>query len=178
MRKKILIVFAAFMLLAACGKKDASSSVSSASDGSAGKSSSASSSAQSPAATNLSPAEIAGKLSKDISFTSEMMMVAEEEIGSFIEIDSSVAASLYVVNGGSIDTLGVFRLDDESKKDGLKTAIDAYMANLRENAQYANPEELPKLDHALVLDYGNYVVWCIAPDAANAKDAINRVFSN
>ena len=178
MLKKILVVLASVMILTACGSKDSSNSSSSGSS-SAGATSSASESSavdKTPTVT-ASPAELTANLSKDIEFTSEMMMVAEEEIGSFIEIDPSIQASLYVVNGGSSDTLAVFRLDDESKKDGLRTAIEGYMANLKENAEYGNPEELPKLEHALVMDYGNYIVWCIAPDALKAKEAINKAFS-
>ena len=177
MFKKILVVLASVMILTACGGKDSSANSSTGSSSAGTNSSVSESSAVDTPKITASPAELTAGLSKDIEFTSEMMMVAEEEIGSFIEIDPSIQASLYVVNGGSSDTLAVFRLDDESKKDGLRTAIEGYMANLKENAEYGNPEELPKLEHALVMDYGNYIVWCIAPDALKAKEAINKAFS-
>ena len=178
MFKKILIVLASVMILTACGGKDSSVNSSAGSSSAGAASSGSESSAENNTPTiDASPSELTAKLSKDIEFTSEMMMVAEEEIGSFIEIDPSIQASLYVVNGGSSDTLAVFKLSDESKKDGLRAAIEGYMASLKENAAYGNPEELPKLEQALVMDYGNYVVWCIAPDALGAKEAINKLFS-
>ena len=175
-------------MLTACGSKDSSSSSASSANSQASASSTvkeSSSSADTPSAAptapessqqaTKTPAEIAEILSTNITFTSEMMMIAEEEVGSFINIGNDVKASLYVVNGGTVDTLGVFEVPEGGDKLALKNAINEYIANLKENVTVTSPDEVPKLSSALITEYGNYIVLCISPDPFEATEVINSV---
>ncbi len=74
----------------------------------------------------------------------------------------------YTVRSEDIGEFGIFHAPNAEARDEIKDLCEDYLEELREEKttfieSYA-PEEIPKLEHAEVRSFGNYVVYAILSD--------------
>ncbi len=74
----------------------------------------------------------------------------------------------YTVRSEDIGEFGIFHTPDEESRKEIKELCEDYLETLREEKtafieSYA-PEEVPKLEHAEVRSFGNYVAYAILSD--------------
>lgn len=70
-----------------------------------------------------------------------------------------------------VDEIAVIKAADV---DAVKAKIDAHIAEQTESYQSYRPEEVPKLNDAVVETYGDYVIMCITSDSDAAKAIIDK----
>lgn len=74
----------------------------------------------------------------------------------------------YATDGNNLDEFGLFRVDD-GNEERIAAYVEQYLTeNYTQNEAFYNsyiPQETPKLKHATVKTYGNYVAYAILDDA-------------
>ena len=118
------------------------------------------------------PALVQALLQK-VSFASPLSDVGESAFLYFSNLPEGTQVQLYAGSGYFADEVVLLTLAKESDKAAVKASVDQHIAQIR--SQFANyiPEELAKIDKALVWEYGKYIVVCISDDYANAKKLLD-----
>ncbi len=149
MYRKFVSSFIALALLAGC-----SSSGKSVSAGSAGE-----------------------KIVKELKLGDKMDKMDESATeGLFFFSDGVVtSSSLYLANDRSADAVGVFETKDvESCRRSIKDYLETTKA---QNLSY-NPEEVFKLDNAVVSDNGKTVIMVVCDDLESARKLVKEILGN
>ena len=70
-----------------------------------------------------------------------------------------------------VDEIAVIKAADV---DAVKAKVDAHIAEQTESYQSYRPEEVPKLNNAIVETSGDYVIMCVTGDSKAAKGIIDE----
>lgn len=110
-------------------------------------------------------------------------------VGTFGEelyaLDESVAQGLYGTDadtrcwvragtGATAEELAVFETKDADAAAALVQKLEARNADRIESYSSYIPEEVPKLENAVILSGGRYVVLCVAEDSSAVREAAQK----
>lgn len=110
-------------------------------------------------------------------------------VGTFGEelyaLDESVAQGLYGTDadtrcwvragtGATAEELAVFETKDADAAAALVKKLETRNADRIENYSSYIPAEVPKLENAVILSGGRYVVLCVAKDASAVREAAEK----
>ena len=109
-----------------------------------------------------------------------------DELGEELyALDESVAQGLYGTDadtrcwvragtGATAEELAVFETKDADAAAALVQKLEARNADRIESYSSYIPEEVPKLENAVILSGGRYVVLCVAKDASAVREAAEK----
>ena len=178
-KKFICAAALAAMVLGACGSDSSSSSSSSASSAASSSSSSAASESSSSAEAHaeIDINAVADALKSEVSFAGNMVTANEELAKISLSIPDGSEGAMYIPESEQVaDAFGVYKCADEAKAEELVNGINGYINDSKDEMQKYIPEEVPKLDNAIIKKSGSNVVFCITSDNAKAKEVIERLF--
>ena len=91
-----------------------------------------------------------------------------------IEDGAAKQVVLYVGTGATAEEIFLAEAADASAQEALKTACEERVAD--QKTMFANyaPGEVAKLDEAVFVTYGNYVIMVVAADAASARSIVDN----
>lgn len=100
-------------------------------------------------------------------------------------LDESVAQGLYGTDadtrcwvragsGATAEELAVFETKDADAAAALAKKLETRNADRIENYSSYIPAEVPKLENAVILSGGRYVVLCVAEDASAVREAAEK----
>ena len=100
-------------------------------------------------------------------------------------LDESVAQGIYGINadtrcwvragtGATAEELAVFEAKDADAAAALVEKLQAQNADRIENYADYIPAEVPKLENAVILSGGRYVVLCVATDASAVRELAEK----
>ena len=188
LKKLIIIMAMGALALTACGSDDKGTSTSTSTSVSTNDSSAVSgSSAESsnPAEDNNTPAPVkedvdlnaaADALASEGKFTAELSQLSAAAVPNFFAVEDGSESVVYMANNGSADSFGLFKCSDGEAAAATLENVKTYIAGVRDNAVLYTPDDVPKIDAAIVQVYDKYAVFCISDDAAKAKEIIERFF--
>ena len=180
----LMLVLMLLLTLVGCGGEEASSqpAESAASSSTVSEASSAVSEASSEASEAAasseaelegpSPAEITGKIMDTLTFEDEMMEISSDIIERQYDVDMSTvaSASVYVVSSGALaDEVAVFRANSEADVAAIQAALEARVQTVMDRFVDYLPDEVPKIEGAIVKTDGLYALMVIHDDAAEAE---------
>ena len=130
------------------------------------------SSAEAPA-----PADAIKSLQSELTFTDQMTDLDSEGACRFYDLDATLVAdsAAYVGSGATAESLAAFTAKDSDSADQLVEALGAFVDGWIEGYSSYKPEEVPKLESAVIDRQGETVVFCVTDDNAAAKDAVQAV---
>lgn len=113
------------------------------------------------------------------------MQLFEDELApvesSFSEMLMNITASdyktalIYMGSGATAERLAIFEAaDSDAAKTLTQKCNDHVQEQITAYADYM-PKEVDKLEHALVLSKGNYVILCVAGNYEEAEKAIQKL---
>lgn len=76
---------------------------------------------------------------------------------------------IYYTGGAGAEELAVFR---SSESDAVKTVVEAHRAEQRTGFASYKPADVEKIDNAVLIQSGEYTVFCISADHEKAKSVI------
>lgn len=76
--------------------------------------------------------------------------------------------------GATAEELAVFETKDADAAAALVQKLEARNADRIESYSSYIPEEVPKLENAVILSGGRYVVLCVAKDASAVREAAEK----
>ena len=110
---------------------------------------------------------------------SEDLALAENEVGCFLyALEESDAPGMryYFSSGAVADEIAILPCADEAGAQQAMSECRGRLDNLITLYKQYKPEEVPKLDKAVILQRGNTVVFCAAADADKAKAVLDKYF--
>lgn len=169
----LVLVLMLLLTLVGCGGEEASSQPAE----SAASSSTASEASEAVASSEtepegVSPAEITGKIMDALTFEDEMMEISSDIIERQYDVDMSTvaSASVYVVSSGALaDEVAVFRANSETDVAAIQAALEARVQTVMDRFVDYLPDEVPKIEGAIVKTDGLYALMVIHDDAAEAE---------
>jgi len=117
------------------------------------------------------------ELMETVSFDCQLYQVKEEGIANFFSLEEGTEALLYMSSGAYGDHAGIFTAADEKQAEQVLGMVQSYAEDLRHSFEDYMPEEAAKIDQALILQKGRYVVLCITNDKG-AREFIDSYFEN
>ncbi|MCR4951217.1 MAG: DUF4358 domain-containing protein [Solobacterium sp.] len=124
----------------------------------------------------LSIKDTAAKLVSELSLSDTVSEIQERTMyGYFFDMDKETVTegSVYLNSDGKSDTVGVFRTTDVEK---CKNYLNTYIETIKKQSEVYSPEEVFKISHALVQDYGkDIVVILICNDIEAARTTADKI---
>lgn len=126
---------------------------------------------------DASAADITNAVMAEIEIPSAMEKTADKLDGYYdIDVTTIAEMSMFVCGSGAYpDELAVFRFNDEA---GAKAGAEAVQSRLDgQIAVYKDytPDEMYKLDEAVIITEGNWVAFAACADNARAKEIIESL---
>lgn len=125
----------------------------------------------------LDETALAADLLENGSFDCELYQVKADRIADFIELDAPEKEILCMGNGTYADSFGIFTLADADAAKSALEAVNTYLADLADSYQDYLPEEADKINNAVVLQQGRYVVFCVSTDPESTREKIEGAFT-
>ena len=110
---------------------------------------------------------------------SEDLALAENEVGCFLyalEESDAPAMRYYFSSGAVADEIAILPCVDEAAAQKARTECGTRLELQTMLYTEYKPEEVPKLEKALVLQRGNTIVLCVAADMEKAKAVLDKYF--
>ena len=127
---------------------------------------------------DLDTQALADELQKSVAFDSTMQAASAEELGYYFEIPENTDICGYMSNGATAEEIIVARCADASAAQALETGISAYLQDQTAEMEKYMPEEVARLNGAILERNENCVVLCVTSDADNAKTIIDGYWGN
>lgn len=151
MLKKAVILSLAVLTLAACGQK--------------------------PPEKELDIAAFAQQAVKAVDFGDEVVLLSENTTKDFYDLQFEGLEQFVVYTSGTRATaseVAVFKVTDKDAMSKAKEAVNARLDDQKESYENYRPDEMPKLNNALVKEEGNYLLFAVSPN----NDAIAKLFAD
>lgn len=120
--------------------------------------------------------QLAKDLADNVTYAEPLTEFDTEGAERALRVDAADVekAAAYVGSGATVDEVSVWEaVDDAGAKNIEQTLADRIEQRIADYADY-KPEEVPKLQDAVLVRNGKYVVCCITDDAATAQDEITK----
>lgn len=113
-------------------------------------------------------------LLEDVSFDTDLSLVSNNTELYFPDLPDGTTIQLYTGSGYFADEVAMFVLPDKSDSEEAMEVIEKHVAELKN--QFANyvPEEVGKIDDAVIFQNGKYIFLCITDDTATANEILQN----
>lgn len=125
--------------------------------------------------TNINAEAVFQHLLTDIQFDTDLTDAGELSPIYFTGLPAGATVRLHISSTGyHADEVALITLASEKDTEAANAAIRAHLDQVHNQFQNYIPEELPKIDSAVVWQSGNYIFVVIAPDTAAVNALLNK----
>jgi hypothetical protein len=118
---------------------------------------------------------IAAAAMEEISFDTELTRMQDSVVESMISTASEdTRVDLYMGEGTCADELLFVTVADDSDLDGEIEVVQNHLAEMQQSFQDYLPKEAKKIDDAVLLQKGRYIVACVSGDRDKAKKVLKE----
>ena len=117
--------------------------------------------------------KLASDLISQVEFKDNLTQLDDNMIAKLYGIDYAQEAIVYVSNGATAEEIALFKLKDSSDAQKAYDAVNKRLDYQKNSFELYIPEEMIKLDSAVVAICGNYVIFCVS-DGDTAKNIIEE----
>ncbi|MDD6034421.1 MAG: DUF4358 domain-containing protein [Oscillospiraceae bacterium] len=126
-------------------------------------------------AANIDIDSLAAKLTSDVAFEDELSLIDDGMISmvynNTLQWEDAV---LYMGSGATAEEVAVFACADEAAAKAALNEAEAHIASQKESYESYVPEEVKRLDEAIVRQSGKYVVVVVTEDTAAAEAVLKE----
>ena len=119
---------------------------------------------------------LATSLTGDISYDNELTVLSEDEITNYVTVEKDVKCIMYMSSGSTAEEVAVFTAPDEETASTMKNNVQEFLNDQKTSFEDYIPEEAKRIEDAVLVVNGNYVVLCVSGDSAKAKEIIDSAF--
>lgn len=121
---------------------------------------------------------LAESLRNDIVYEDELSSIDLETAEAIYDItDIKIADSaIYVGSGATAEEIAVFQCETEEDAKKLETVLKSRVEEQTESFRDYVPKELEKLEKAVIVVKGKYVILSVSNEDAKAKEIIQNAF--
>ena len=127
----------------------------------------------------MEPADALAQLKDEITFTDQMTDMDSESTCRFYDVDTGLVndSSAYVGSGATAESMAVFEAVDADAAGSIADALQTFTDGWIDGYSDYKPEEVPKLESAVLEQNGVYVVFCVSADNTTAKTAVQDLLN-
>lgn len=119
---------------------------------------------------------LAGSLLSEGTYEDELEELSAEMAAMQFDTEDGVKIYLYMGGGATAEEVAVFEApDEESAKKQLGHVKDFVDDQIETERDY-RPEEVKRLEDAVLEQRGKYVILCVSADSGKAKEIIEKAF--
>lgn len=128
----------------------------------------------------LNPADAAAQLKDNVSFIDQMTEMDNAGTCRFYDVDTALVqdSAAWVGSGASAESLAVFEATDTETASDIADALQTFTDSWIKGYSDYKPEEVPKLESAVLEQDGVYVVYCVTADNDAAKTAVRELLNS
>lgn len=113
-------------------------------------------------------------LLSDIAFTDDLALIDDDTVTVLYGIDNAAEQYVYIGSGATPEEIALFSFATEAEAEAGFALAEMRIADQKEAFSDYNSWEMPKLDEAVVKQYGTTVALCISPDADAAEALLDE----
>ncbi|MBE5039536.1 DUF4358 domain-containing protein [Ructibacterium gallinarum] len=95
-----------------------------------------------------------------------------------VEEDTVKNMAVYTGTAAVVDEVSVWEAKDAAAATKIEEAIKSRIESQKTSYASYRPEEVPKLENAVTVRRGNYVVFCVSKDSGQASAAIEALWQS
>ncbi len=127
------------------------------------------------ATTAVTAQSFADTLYRKMPLDTEIKATPAATLALLMNVTDYTSAAGYTATGAMPDMIVAFEAKDAAGAETIRKAMDTYAKEMcREYERYA-PEQVPKLESAIVKSYDKLAVLCVSPDAKTAQKIVDDV---
>ena len=111
-----------------------------------------------------------------VKFASEMSKVESEVLDLFFTIEEGVTGVSYKAGGSLADEITIFTAPNKITAKKMLESVKSYIDERKELFAGYAPAEVAKLEKAVAVQKGKYVVFCVTDNIEEAKTIIDNAF--
>ncbi len=127
----------------------------------------------------LKISDIAERLLSSAEYTEELTKLDREAVILLYELEDEKIKEAHVYSGTAaiVETVALFETTDEEAAEQVRMKMQEFLAAQRILYSGYRPDEVPKLDSALLKKEGVYVFLCVSPDSTSAAN-VEKIIKN
>lgn len=123
---------------------------------------------------------LASQLVGQVTFDEELTELDDGAVERVYRLEPALvqAADMYIGSGATVDEVSVWEAKDEQSAQQIEAALQERLDTAAADYADYKPEEVPKLEKAVLERSGKYVVLCVTADADTARGIIEEALGN
>lgn len=117
---------------------------------------------------------LAQALRDQVSFEAELKEWTPSQLANYITLPEGTEAYGYMSTGTTAEEIVAAKCTSENDARTLKATVESFLADQRQEMQRYLPEEVARLEHAVLAQRGAYVVLCVSADTQTAERIIKE----
>jgi hypothetical protein len=93
-----------------------------------------------------------------------------------VSSDSFTSAVIYTGSGATAEELAIIQTEDSSDAEYIIAKLNTHISNQADAYAGYKPEEVDKINSAIVKSNGSYIILCVAENNTAAEEIINKYF--
>lgn len=120
-------------------------------------------------------AAFADKVKESVDFGDDILAVPEKLVSDYYTLPDGIDSfKIYVSGtGATASELAAFKCKDESSVKSVRAAVEQRIAEQTESYENYRPDEKFRLENAVILTNGNYLVFAVSND----NSAVEKLFA-
>ena len=117
--------------------------------------------------------KLAEGMTQNIKFKDELNETDVDTIKMLYNIDNAISQKVYISSGATAEEIAIFEFENKNDLNNALGNANKRIEEQKESFKNYVPEELKKLDNAIITKKGNYLIICITDDE-NAQTIIEN----
>lgn len=114
-------------------------------------------------------------LISDVTYEAELSDCSSD-VENYMTVEEGVTSVMYMTSG-SYEEVAVFTAPDEATAATMKDDVSEFLSEQKSAAEDYEPAAAQRIDNAVLVVKGNYVVLCVSGDSDKAQEIINNAFN-
>ena len=108
-----------------------------------------------------------------LEYDTELKDVGDSGAMYFPDLPEGATVKMYAGSGYYADKVALITVSQESEVEAAMNSVKTHVQQLRSQFQSYIPEEVPKIDNAVIWQQGTAIILCISPDYQKAQSVID-----
>lgn len=109
-----------------------------------------------------------------VRFEDTLAQLDDEAVKYLYGFDDTVKGTVYVGSGATAEEIAVFEAASEEAGETLKADVEQHVADQIESYRNYVPAEVDRLEKAIIIREGKYVLLCVTDDTAAAESIMKE----
>lgn len=125
---------------------------------------------------SIDASALANSLVNDIAYDEELSELSADDITNYIDVEDGVEGIMYMSSGSTAEEVVVFTAQDANTAQTMLTNVEQFLDDQKSSFEDYIPAESKRIEDAVKVQKGNYVVVCVSGDSDQAKQIIDQAF--